>query len=139
MTMKSFKLLVVIFVFTLTACQSKSQLAGTSWRLVSYGDVNNPVLATTDQVPTLEFLPDGKLNANTGCNSAGGEYKIEGNRLTITNLVSTLIACAEPERANQEASFVAGLNKAETFKLENDTLVIYYENHTKALTFLRNP
>jgi heat shock protein HslJ len=138
MTMKAVKLSVVIFVLALTACQSKSQLAGTSWRLVSYGDVNNPVLATKDKAPTLEFLPDGKLNANTGCNSAGGDYKIEGNKLTITNLVSTLSACAEPERANQEAAFVAGLNKAETFKLENDTLVIHYENNTKALTCIRH-
>lgn len=135
--MKSLKLLVVIAILLLTACQPTSQLAGTSWRLVSYGDVNTPTLALPDQVPALEFLPDGKLNANTGCNSAGGEYREEANSLRIT-MVSTLIACTDPERANQEAAFVAGLNNSETFKLENDTLIIYYENNTKALTFLRN-
>ncbi len=137
--MKSFKLSVVILVLALTACQPASQLAGTSWRLVSYGDVNNPTLVLADDEPTLEFLPDGKLNANTGCNSAGGEYQEKGNSLQITNLVSTLIACAETDRANQEAGFVAGLNKAESFSLQNDTLMIYYENNAKALTFLRNP
>lgn len=136
--MKLFRLSVVIFVLALTACQPASKLAGTSWRLVSYGDVNAPKLALPDEVPTLEFLPDGTLNAYTGCNTAGGEYQEEGNSLRITNLVSTLIACAETDRANQEAAFVAGLNKAESFSLQNDTLVIYYENNTKALTFLRS-
>ena len=129
-------LIAIVGVLGLAACQSATpQLAGTSWQLVSFGDVNNPVPALPDGVPTLEFLADGKFNANTGCNGAGGEYEVDGNNLKISNLIQTLIACIETDRANQEAAFVEGLNKAETFSLNGNQLIIYYENGTKALTF----
>jgi heat shock protein HslJ len=135
-----FRILIAVVVgLALGACQpADQQLAGTSWQLVSFGDVTNPIPTLPDGVPTLQFLPDGKFNANTGCNGAGGEYEVDGNNLKISNLIQTLIACTETDRANQEAAFVEGLNKAETFSLNGNQLLIYFENGTKALTFSGN-
>ncbi len=137
--MRPFTLLALMSVLALSACQPATQLEGTSWQLVSYGDVINQTPALPDGAPTLQFLTDGKFNVNTGCNGAGGEYREDGNRLQISNLISTLIACVETDRMDQEAAFVEGLNKAETFMLQTDKLVIYYENNTKALILTRTP
>ena len=137
--MKSIALIALIIALLLSACQSTSQLEGTSWQLVTYGDANNPVPALPNSAPTLQFLTDGKFTANTGCNGAGGEYQEDGNNLQFSNIVSTLVACLEPERADQETAFIDGLNKAQEFSLQNDKLVIYYESKTKALTFTRTP
>ncbi|MFW1844962.1 META domain-containing protein, partial [Acinetobacter pittii] len=43
----------------------------------------------------LNFNADGKLSINTGCNGQGGTWKVEGNQLVTSNLVSTMMACQD--------------------------------------------
>jgi heat shock protein HslJ len=48
----------------------------------------------------LRFKPDGALSAKVDCNSAGGNYRFEGNQITLQLTNSTLMSC-EPGSLDQ--------------------------------------
>ena len=65
---------------------------------------------------------DGSLNANGGCNTMGGTYSIEGDRLTTTQMFMTEMGCDERRMHQDEwlARFLANV----TLTLEGDTLTL---------------
>jgi heat shock protein HslJ len=65
---------------------------------------------------------DGSLNANGGCNTMGGAYSIDGDRLTTTQMSMTEMACDEPRMAQDE--WLARLLGNVTFTLDGDTLTL---------------
>jgi heat shock protein HslJ len=69
-----------------------TDLAGTSWRVVAVD--GRPTPATGDY--SLRFNANGGLGARFGCNSMGGQYRLTGDLLTVSNLASTLMGCPEP-------------------------------------------
>jgi len=69
-----------------------TDLAGTSWRVVAVDGRRTP--AAGDY--SLRFDPEGRLGARFGCNSMGGQYRLTGDLLTVSNLASTLMGCPEP-------------------------------------------
>ena len=53
---------------------------------------------------TMTF--DGKiLRASPGCNGVGGTYSLDGDHLTVTELSSTAMACADTAAMDQDAWF----------------------------------
>jgi heat shock protein HslJ len=125
---------VVILAFVLlSACiagTGNDPLAGTSWKLVSLNDM--PVLKGPEL--TIRFS-DGQIAGSSGCNSFGGSYKINGQKLTTSSMVSTMMACVDPGLMDQEQSFLGYLQDARSFKLSADQLQIFHLNG-KALTFV---
>lgn len=92
--------LITLFVISgvmIAACSggASNPLAGT-WRLVSYGPPENPAPAAPDVDTSITFSEDGKLEGNVGCNGFGGDYTVEGDRITFGQLVSTLMFCEGP-------------------------------------------
>jgi putative lipoprotein len=67
---------------------------------------------------------DGQVSGSGGCNSYGGKYEVHGNKLTTSEIVSTMMACADQSTMDQEAAFLGALGRAETFKITNDKLEI---------------
>jgi heat shock protein HslJ len=66
-----------------------TDVEGTNWKLVTLDG------AAVTRAATLSFK-EGKITGNSGCNSFGGSYRMDGNILTITEpLASTLMACEE--------------------------------------------
>ena len=70
---------------------------------------------------TLTFT-DGSLQASGGCNSMGGTYTIDGERLTTSQMFMTEMACDEPRMQQDEwlARFLGGA----TITLAGDTLAL---------------
>ncbi len=54
--------------------------------------------------PTLTFVDDGTYTVMPACNTANGEWTLDGSSLTLTEPASTMMACAEPEGADQQDS-----------------------------------
>jgi heat shock protein HslJ len=107
---------------TFTA-QSQS-LEGTSWQVVSY---NNGKQAVTSVLIgselTADFGTDGKLAGSAGCNNYNGGYEVDGDKITIGPLASTMKMCNEPEGVmDQESQFLAALESAATYKIEGARL-----------------
>jgi heat shock protein HslJ len=76
--------------------QSVDQLAG-SWRAVNDSSAPAPVLGTV----RLDFLDDGEVLAQTGCNSVGGPVSVDDSVLVAGSLRSTLMGCT-PALTEQE-------------------------------------
>ncbi|MCC3300616.1 META domain-containing protein [Arthrobacter sp. zg-Y895] len=52
-----------------------------------WGDVDNP------DAPSLDFSPDGRVSGTDGCNRLMGHWSVSGNRVTLRDMATTLMAC----------------------------------------------
>lgn len=119
-------MLLMMGVIVLAACSSAkpvASLAGTDWKLVSYGPVDSQTPAAEGTDTSLKFGTDGQVSGSLGCNSFGGEYTQKDGQITFGPLVSTMMACPEPQMSQESASF-AVLSGSVDFTLNGDTLTI---------------
>jgi heat shock protein HslJ len=108
----------------LAACGgASSALTGVTWKLVSYGPPGAEQDAVADVPTSLVFGDDGQVSGSMGCNSFGGEYKVEGNQITFGPLVSTLMACDEPIM-NQESAVLKIFTGTVDYQVDGTTLTI---------------
>jgi heat shock protein HslJ len=101
------------------------KLEGVTWVLKSYGDPDSLKMAVSGHEPTLTFDKDKKqISGNGGVNGYGGDYEVDGNRLTLSGIVHTLMASTDPSRNEQEAAFFQILASAESYKISGQELTI---------------
>ena len=67
----------------------------------------------------------GSAGGDSGCNVFGGEYTVKGDKIEITDIVSTLRACIEDEKMAVERDFFDGLRTANRFELSDGRLRLY--------------
>lgn len=113
--------LVLVAVLTVvSACDmggddnANGGLVNTSWSVVSID--GEATLA--DARPTLLFAPEG-LSGTTGCNSYGGTFRTDGDRITIDVGAMTEMACDGP-RGAQEARVLEALPAVTTWRQRED-------------------
>lgn len=123
-------------ILILTGCTSKSSTLTGSWKLIAYGPLEAMTPAVSDAEANLIFGDDGTVGGSSGCNSLGGEYQVEGNVITFSELTSTLMAC-DDARTAQESAFTQVLNGEAEFEIEDETLAI--TNDGMALVFSSVP
>ncbi len=121
---------------TATAAPTGS-LEGTRWRLQSMGAQGAEKTVEGNATLLLQFDPGGKVSGNGGCNTFGGGYKVSGQSLTFSDLVSTLRACTDETVSNQESRYLKALQQARRYTLAGDSLVIEYGEGQTALNFVR--
>jgi len=128
--------LVILVVMVLTACSSNEPsvgdpLSGTSWELVYYR--KSRVIEGVAVTATFE---GGQVKGSSGCNSYSGSYQVEGGKISFSPLMSTLMACPDPDGVmDQEAMFLAWLQDAQTYQIQDDQLMIF-RSDGEALTFI---
>jgi heat shock protein HslJ len=86
---------------------------------------------------TATFSAGGRLAGSAGCNHYFGEYREEGDTLTVKGIGSTLIACLDPGVMDQETRYLALLGSAAWFRIDGDRLVISDAGGAVILTFTR--
>ncbi len=111
-----------------------SDLDGHAYLSISL-DSPNPLLDVVPLVPGTRIrlaFADGAININGGCNTMGGAYRIDGDRIVTDQMSMTEMAC-DPPRMQQDdwlATYVSG----STFTLDGDTLILL--NNDVRLTLL---
>jgi heat shock protein HslJ len=85
----------------------------------------------------LSFQDDRQLVGDSGCNGYGGQYQVSGNRITVSQLASTLRACAEQPLNDQEAAFQKALSDAAQFSLAGNQLTLQNAAGGEVLVFQR--
>jgi heat shock protein HslJ len=119
-----------------SASNQKKSLENTNWLLISYRGKDAII-----EAKSTALFQNNEVGGFGGCNQYGGQYKLPAggsNRIEITDLVSTLMFCAEPEGAmEQEAAFLEILNDAIRFEVVNDRLKIY-NSADEELIFKKN-
>lgn len=87
----------VLSLVVLTSCEdgvtSPTDLSG-EWRLEELRLPDGTSLTPPDTGRfTVQFGADGQLSARADCNGCGGSYSLGGDRLVVSQLACTLIAC----------------------------------------------
>ena len=116
--------------------QGQRSLAGTEWRLVSFGPSGSEAEVVQGTTVTMNLGEDGRVGGSTGCNSYGGTYEVRGDTISFGRLVSTRRACLDQNANEQERRFLAALEGANRFRLSSDRLTIFSDRGRTVLNFL---
>jgi len=120
--------------YTMQAPTPDASLTGTEWQLHTFVEGETADAAASsliaDSMVTIMFNEDGSVGGHGGCNSYGGQYQVDGESLTISDLVSTLMACEAEGVTEQETMYLNALETAESYSIEGDQLTINYPGGT---------
>jgi heat shock protein HslJ len=110
---------------TATPAPAPNPLAGTRWDVVNYNDGSAIVTLIAGTSITMEFGAGGQVTGNSGCNSFSAGYTVNGSAISITSPGGTQQFCESPEGVmGQEASFLAALPTAASFRIDGSQLQI---------------
>ncbi len=81
-----------------TAPTGAAALGAYHWRLQDAKDAQgkriDALFARADHPLTLDFA-EGRLGVSNSCNRMGGGYTLEGDKLTVSSMMATQMACAD--------------------------------------------
>ena len=98
-----------------------AEMLDRDWNLTSLQSASSDIQDISGSKITIRFSADGKVSGSGGCNGFGGAYSAGTNSgLTISNIISTLIACEEPIHTLEQAYFSA-LQSVSSYALDGTT------------------
>ena len=114
---------------------TQSSIVGV-WDLVSYNNGKGAIQTViTGSQTTADFRADWKLSGSGGCNQYTAEYTTTAsNGITITQPITTLMACAEPVM-QQETQYLSLLQQATKYEISGDQLTLFDKNGVKLLIY----
>ena len=138
--MKTYQLSLLLLSLMLSACsansaqnpQGPSALIG-AWKLTAYGPADSPVPAVEGVDAGLTFNEDGTVSGTSGCNGLGGDYSVDGDKISFGEFVSTLMACDDPIMRQEEAAHKVMTGTA-SYQIEGDSLTITNNDMVLVLT-----
>ena len=104
-----------------------ASLEDNKWVLESYGDADNLKGLIADTTITAEFdSTEGTLSGSAGCNSYVGGYKLNGDKISISEgIAATEMYCIKPDGVmDQERDYLDLLSEIESYELEGNELTI---------------
>jgi heat shock protein HslJ len=108
-------------VFALAAVVNKP-LEGTTWQLsaiIAKAATASPVAGST---VTMQIA--GNQLSGKACNTFGGQVTIEGSSFKAGPLMSTKMACANPDESAQETAVLTGIEAATSYAIVGNTLTL---------------
>ena len=113
------------------------QLEGTDWILVSYLDKQGEMVDVLPGKNTTALFEDGQVNGNAGCNGYFGGYEVDGANLSVGPLASTEMFCGSPPGVmDQETAYLAALNSAASYVIEQEQLLIANADGESVLIYM---
>lgn len=111
-------------------------LPGTEWELTAIAITSvNLVEGTTI---TLVF-DEESLGGTAGCNLYFGGYTLDGNRIAIDGIGSTLMYCSDPGVMEQEQLYLSLLGDVVSVRIDGDTLTLFDADGVPSLFFAKIP
>ena len=95
-------------------------------------DINQGGIIDRSRV-TLNFGNDGRVSGRASCNNYAGAYAVAGNRLTVSQLVTTRMACVGA-MGQQESRFLQALENVSSFAVSDTGALILKAESGDALT-----
>ncbi|HYF03417.1 MAG TPA: META domain-containing protein [Patescibacteria group bacterium] len=134
-------ILLIFLILTFTSCsqpdQASNELYNQEWHLEIFEEVAG-LPASAHQVPQDErlilVLNDTAATGIADCNSFQGNYKLEGERISFSNIAVTEMDCGDNSLG---AQFLQALRTSEKFSVRDGTLRIRY-NKGKQLVFRKD-
>jgi heat shock protein HslJ len=112
----------VVGALILTACGSDgpSSLTASEWILTTLEGQPRIVEAPI----TAAFSEEGDVGGTAGCNSYSGSFEVDGDVVSFGPMATTLMACPQAI-TTQETSYLAVLDRAQTFGVTDGVLTLY--------------
>lgn len=120
---------VVLLPLLATACAAGESSVQGTWRLVEMQG-QGPL---GDSTVTATF-EDGRVHGSGGCNRYTGEATVDGDRLRVGPLASTMMACAEAVMA-QESAYLQALEATARWEVAEGRLQVRDTSGTVVLVF----
>lgn len=129
----------LLLAVTMAACLTPTggatvALEGSLWILETYVDLQEETHNVLPRTQVSAVFEEGKISGSDGCNSYFGDYQLDGSKLTIQPLGSTMMACPELVTVQAEA-VTAGLAATSTFATEGRRLILKDASGKAILTF----
>lgn len=108
------------------------------WRLVSLND--KPVPSGSKAM--LSFTPGqvNKITGHTGCNRTNGSFELNGTSgIKFQSLSTTRMACTDAAGNEMETKFLAALNEATSWSIEQKDILHLKNAENTLATFLSKP
>ncbi len=110
-------------------------LLDTPWRITQLGETildldQLPVGMTPKEPQLILSAENSRFSATVGCNQLAGGYQLDGNALTFTQPMTTLMACPPP-LDQWERDLATVLDQTATWQIERDILSLYADNQQK--------
>lgn len=127
---------VGILAAVATACDTVSEVTGSSYPYEGttwvVEDIDGQGVVDFAQT-RIGFADDGRVNGNGGCNTFFGSYQIEEDVVRFSPMATTQMLC-EPAVVDQEAAFMAALDRVEAIRVEEG---IMYMDDADGATIVR--
>jgi heat shock protein HslJ len=92
------------------------------WALVALGDKSDPI-GTGGKPLTLRLDPaTSRANGFAGCNSFGGSFELDGEKLKFGPMISTKMFCESSQEI--EDAYLAALAAVASWQLKDGTLIL---------------
>ena len=116
-------LATTLIALAATGCGSGISLdepiEGPSWRLVQLGDEAIATGTEPQRDAQIQFdAASGRVSGSGGCNRVSGTYQRTGYALRMSQLASTRMACADPQRSADETQFFAALQTTASYRFQ---------------------
>ena len=140
--MKRLTLLLITLGLIISACTStqpggEALTVPSKWNLMSFGKSGTETPIIQDSIITLEFAENDQVGGTGGCNSYGGKFEVQGETITIKEIVSTLMACMDDQVMEQETQYFTALQGVSNYEISGDNLTIFYEDGQSQLNFVK--
>ncbi len=131
------KVLTVFALFVSLLIAACSLAGGTSspslegeWTLST---LNNQPLVAGSMI-TAKF-ENGEVSGNSGCNSYGGSFSASGEKLAISGVMMTEMACLDQPVMDQESAYLKAIEEATSFSIVDGRLEIQNTSGETTLVF----
>lgn len=109
-----------------------SELMNTYWKLITLNGTQVTVSENQSE-PHLVFNTDSRVAGSDGCNRIMGSYTQDGNKLSFTQMASTMMACLN---GNEQAQiFSTTLAEVAGFHITGDQLDVHDETGAVIASF----
>lgn len=104
-----------------------ASLDRTNWRIISI----NGNAVTGEQPATLRFA-SGRVTGSAGCNQLSGNFLSDGNRLTVSQMAATRMACA-PDLMARENALLQIFRQSMTIRFASDGRMILSDGNSSVV------
>ena len=123
-------------LLTYQAAPSGAAAIEGAWNVTSLY-TGNAISSVTGDAKLTAIFTATDVSGNAGCNTYRGASVVDGSSIKIGPLASTKMACTNEDLAKQEASFLAAMELATSFKVTGNRLDLLRDGGTIAVTLER--
>lgn len=99
-------------------------LEGILWQLEALAGPDGNLRPALPQVKVTATFANGILGGQAGCNNYSAAYRLEGDRLTVETIMTTMMACADDALNEQERLYLAALDAVAGYTIADGRLTL---------------